>query len=175
MSRKADRFEQFLAECAESVAVRFEEECIHVCRFCESPIEKLLLAALFAVRDLQPFTTLHFENNELPDRPEFDQAAFFYPQAKIGQYRVDLAVWDASIPFELREPRLMIVECDGHDFHEKTKEQARRDKQRDRFLQSRGYKVLHFTGSEIWADPSAVADEILGELAIDDDWRGRRK
>jgi very-short-patch-repair endonuclease len=68
----------------------------------------------------------------------------------------------------------MIVECDGHDFHEKTKEQARRDKQRDRFLQSRGYKVLRYTGSEIWADPTECSDEILTELAIDDDWRNRR-
>ena len=175
MKKGKDRLEQFIEERSESVAARFVDECYHVIRHCESPIESLVLAALFAVRDMQPFTTLHFEDGEFPERPEFGEAAFFYPQVKIGPYRVDLAVWDASIPLEVRDPRIMIVECDGHDFHEKTKEQARRDKQRDRFLQSRGYKVLRFTGSEIWADPAAIADEILGELAIDDDWRNRKR
>jgi hypothetical protein len=53
------------------------------------------------------------------------------------------------------------VECDGHDFHEKTKAQAARDKKRDRDLQSLGWRVLRFTGSEVFRDPGAVAVEAL--------------
>ena len=66
-----------------------------------------------------------------------------------------------------------MIECDGHDYHERTKEQAARDKKRDRFFASKGYKVLRFTGSEIWADPEAVAEEALGQLSRDDAWRNR--
>lgn len=175
MSKK-DRVEEYLKDCSEHHAVRFEEECEHLMRGCESPIERLLLIAFVLVSKDQPFTSVFIEaaGEDFPDKPGFDEAAFIYPQVKIGPYRVDFAIWDASLPFEIAKPRIMIVECDGHEFHEKTKEQARRDKKRDRYFQSRGFKVLHYTGSEIWANPSEIADEIIGELAIDDDWRGRK-
>lgn len=52
------------------------------------------------------------------------------------------------------------IELDGHDFHEKTKEQAQRDKQKDRFLQSRGHLVARFTGAEVWEDPLEVFSSI---------------
>ena len=44
----------------------------------------------------------------------------------------------------------MAIECDGHDFHEKTKEQAQRDKEKDRILQANGWLIARFTGSEIY-------------------------
>ena len=52
------------------------------------------------------------------------------------------------------------IECDGHEFHEKTKEQAKRDKERDRYLQSEGWIVARFTGSEIFRNPAKVIREI---------------
>lgn len=54
----------------------------------------------------------------------------------------------------------LAVECDGHDYHEKTKEQARRDKEKDRYLKSHGWEVVRFTGSEIYEDPGLVWREI---------------
>ena len=54
----------------------------------------------------------------------------------------------------------MIVEADGHDFHEKTKEQAAKDKSRDRAMLAAGYRVMRFTGSEIWHDPHKCAQEV---------------
>lgn len=168
---RGERVEQFIKECAAHKALRFEEECDLVISRCESPIECLLMTALLAERDLTPFTSLFFCNGDMRDEPSFDEAAFFYVQQKFGPYRVDIAVWDASLPFQIAKPRVMIIECDGHEYHERTKDQARRDKQRDRYFQSRGHKVLRFTGSEIWADPSACAQEIINEFARDDDWR----
>lgn len=50
-----------------------------------------------------------------------------------------------------------IVELDGHDFHEKTKEQVTYRNQRDRDLQSGGWKVLHYSGSELIRNPLAAA------------------
>ena len=53
-----------------------------------------------------------------------------------------------------------VIECDGHDFHEKTKEQVARGKRRDRDLISMGYDVIHFSGSEIWHDVDACSQYI---------------
>jgi very-short-patch-repair endonuclease len=81
-------------------------------------------------------------------------------EVKIGaqKYYLDflLAIWlpnDRTIH--------IAIECDGHDFHEKTKKQARYDKQRERALIKEGYTVIRFTGSEIYADPLKCADEIF--------------
>lgn len=60
------------------------------------------------------------------------------------------------------------VEIDGHDFHEKTKAQARTDRQRERWIIRHPHAeidaVLRFTGSEIFADPVRCAEEALGQF-----------
>jgi len=87
-----------------------------------------------------------------------------YPQHryKIGEknYRVDFLVTlrDGSKSSEV------IVECDGHDFHEKTKAQAKRDKARDRAFQSIGTPILHFTGSEIYTKDQDCVGEAVNFL-----------
>jgi Protein of unknown function (DUF559) len=75
-------------------------------------------------------------------------------------YRADLA-------FVGKHTRL-IVEADGHDFHERTKAQARHDKSRDRALQAAGWRVMRFTGSEIYADANRCAHEVAIVLSLDD-------
>ncbi len=52
------------------------------------------------------------------------------------------------------------IELDGHDFHDRTKEQAERDKSRDRLLTEKGWSPIRFTGSEVWRDPSACAQQV---------------
>ena len=74
------------------------------------------------------------------------------PQAKVHVYRLDFAVLGEGIK--------IAVECDGHDFHERTKEQAAHDRKRDRFLASHGWTVMRFTGSEIYRDAASCAREI---------------
>lgn len=58
----------------------------------------------------------------------------------------------------------IVLEVDGHAFHERTKEQATRDKARDRLLQSRGYKVFRFTGSDVWKDAFGCAAIAISEV-----------
>lgn len=53
------------------------------------------------------------------------------------------------------------VELDGHDFHEKTKEQVTYRNQRDRTLQQTGWFVFHVSGSELNAKPAVIVQEIL--------------
>ena len=54
----------------------------------------------------------------------------------------------------------VVIECDGHEFHEKTKKQAARDKKRDRDMQIAGWTVLRFAGSEIWNDIGACSNQV---------------
>jgi very-short-patch-repair endonuclease len=95
------------------------------------------------------FTTLPFE------APDAD--VVISPQHRIGDYRVDFAIFLNGVPHEQIK---FVVECDGHDFHERTKQQAARDKKRDRELQIAGWKVLRFTGSEIWSDHFACSAHV---------------
>jgi len=59
----------------------------------------------------------------------------------------------------VEEPRIAI-EIDGHAFHEKTREQVTYRNRRDRYLQTRGWVVLHFSGSEVFRDAKACAREV---------------
>ena len=123
---------------------------------CESPIERLLADSLITTSSLiegRPPVCLHPS-----DKPEFGPdtpSLLVSPQRKVGPYRADFALWYRSS----MKPVRMVVECDGHAFHEKTKEQARRDKARDRYFLSHGWPVMRFTGSEIHASPERCAGE----------------
>lgn len=169
---KADEIIRAAAEC---VALRFVEQYASLQDLCESPIERLLLAALYAEHPIQQFDTIFMGNCEPDEKHARDEAIYVYQQAKVGRYRCDFLIFDVSTPREVKEPRWMVVECDGHNFHEKTKDQAKRDKARDRYFQGRGYRVLRFTGSEIWNDPIGTAEEVLGHLSCEDGWREREQ
>ena len=80
-------------------------------------------------------------------------------QVKIDQYRVDFCL-AAELPNSGRTA-VVAVECDGHDFHERTKEQVARDKARDRALALAGVVTMRFAGSEIWKDAGDCADEVF--------------
>lgn len=76
-----------------------------------------------------------------------------YPQYTVGAYRLDFAF--------ISDAKHVAVKLDGHDFHERTKEQAQRDKKRDRDLQAAGWSVLRFTGSEVFKDAAKCAAEAV--------------
>jgi len=168
------KVEKLLQAGGEQAALEHVEFFSCIQRVCESPIEELLLVALYNASKIDENDIIFMTDSPLRDALH-DQVVYVHQQTSIDKYRVDIAIHDCSLPFDIAPPRIMIVECDGHDFHERTKEQARRDKQRDRFLVSKGFKLLRFTGSEIWADPEACADEIINELACNDAWRNRSK
>jgi hypothetical protein len=52
------------------------------------------------------------------------------------------------------------IEIDGHEWHERTKEQAARDRARDRALARKLVSVLRFTGAEVFASPRRCLTEI---------------
>jgi len=86
------------------------------------------------------------------------------PQYEIGNYKADFLITclgfkNTSDGASLRRLEI-VVECDGHDYHERTKQQASSDKKRDRCMTGLGYTVLRFTGSDIYKDPMKCAEEV---------------
>ena len=87
-------------------------------------------------------------------------------QHPVGGYRADFLVsWIAEARPEGIANVSVVVEADGHDFHERTKKQAAHDKRRDREMQAQGITALRFTGSEIHKDAFACAGEVFDFLA----------
>lgn len=123
-------------------------------RRCESPIEQLLGIAFL--------NETSFVQGYLDSRsPRTDGYLAVLPQYQIdtpsGKFRLDFLL---ELRTNLGTFRLA-VECDGHAFHEKTKQQAARDKRRDRAIVQEGVAIVRFTGSEIWANPRRCANEAV--------------
>lgn len=59
----------------------------------------------------------------------------------------------------------IIIECDGHEFHQKTKEQVARDNEREYNLKMQGYDVIRFSGSQIYNDPLGCAEKAYKYIA----------
>lgn len=144
---------------AKSKALRIEEIRAgwkQVAEHCKSPIEQQLLAAMIWMD-----TSYGMQDAPMEifaggfDRYPGDE--FIVAHYPIGQFEVDFAVFVKGF---WSNPLMLAVECDGHDYHRKTKGQARYDYKRDRWLMSMGWQIMRFTGSEIWRDPVACAEEV---------------
>lgn len=150
---------------AKSAAEDFSQEMWNNCvELVKSPIERLLWIALHAVCKVNCV-----EINAEPwyDGKEERQGFGLHvvPQLEIEPYRVDFLVWNEVHKQATTD---WVIECDGHEFHERTKAERQYEKKRDRFLTTRGYKILRFTGSEIFKDPYSVAVEIIRAVSGDD-------
>lgn len=181
-----DTPEQDFLRCLgrELAACAADNEMMHLTmllKFCESPIERILISTVWMrATQLQLLgqarpVILHSTGNAIGD-PFGRETLTIEPQAKIGKFRVDfrltriLMVPDfgsldpKGVPGAKLIRRELLVECDGHEFHDATKERAAKDKARDRELQSAGYNLFRFTGSEIWNKPLTCAKQILDHL-----------
>lgn len=143
----------------------------------DTPIEQLFHAALvyrhqYGLTEYQHVLTAPTpeiaESFRADDR--YDLALIVESQVQIGDHRVDFVIssWTygrvhskgaKAVNGDARW-RKLIVECDGHDYHERTKEQAAKDRSRDRELNGAGYDVFRFTGSELWRDPWGCAEQV---------------
>lgn len=120
----------------DKVSVAFGGDLLRVLRKTQSPMEERLALHLVTACDLYPKVEAQVDI-----------------QAGGNRYRADFVISDPDVAVHV------VVEVDGHDYHERTKEQARRDRSRDRLMMASGYHVLRFTGSEVWADPARCANE----------------
>lgn len=58
-----------------------------------------------------------------------------------------------------------VIEIDGHEWHEKTKEQAQRDKKKNRAYIKNKFIPIHFTGSEVFHNPEDCIREMFEMIA----------
>lgn len=159
-------------------AMRRAIECVSdCCDKCggrgDTPIERILFAALRSEISLgrHEHTVLLFPQRGTQLQPEYIEQWLgrdvepltVETQVELDGWRVDFLV-STRAGTDSRE--FLIVECDGHEFHERTKDQAAKDRARDREFQAKGYTVFRFTGSEIWRDPCGCADQII-DWAVD--------
>jgi hypothetical protein len=152
----------------------------------DSPIEARFLLALILYGVDEGWRV---EIREFPGRRKYQHVVSYgvssdndvlliLPQFKLGEYRVDFLIRythfattclpsDEGGSTSMRRDsqtiieRQIIVECDGHDYHERTKEQARRDKKRDRRLQAMGFQIYRYTGSELYQDSIECVREVV--------------
>jgi len=128
---------------------------------CESPIEEMMMAGLLCTgpsfREIGewPFVAGHEPFNDIDPFTWSAGRMIIAPQFKVKTFRLDFALFFGDV-----DERVWVgVECDGHDFHERTKDQAARDRSRDRDLLAAGWPIVRFTGAEIYADAYAKGEE----------------
>lgn len=138
---------------------------------CDSPVEQILVAALCDAMDLT-YNQYYKRLQALLYGPGYDgifllglevQKPIPATPPSHTTYRADIYLYlsrywrDAEAqPIWART----VIEVDGHDFHEKTKEQASRDRKREREFIRQGYKVIRYTGSDVFRHPEDCAEEI---------------
>ena len=118
---------------------------------CKSPIEKIFYLA-FGIVCL-------FRTEELP---ELANCIYPYCQYEIEsdkhRYFSDFAI---CVETEDDILGLLLVECDGHEFHQKTKQQVEKDNIRQYELKMAGYDILRFSGSQIYNEPFKCANDVF--------------
>jgi Protein of unknown function (DUF559) len=153
------------------------EQSLELRRFllqCGSPVEQILVVAL--CNNLRAPINTHYNRMQgiLIDFPDWDGLftvivelqKTIKPTFSGSTYRADLYIYLTRFWMNGEQPKWgeLVVEVDGHDFHDRTKEQASRDRQRDREMLRDGLKVIRFTGSDIYNEPFKHAEEILSHI-----------
>ena len=134
-------------------------------KWCRSPIEVAFLNALAEAY------------REMPNEPVLFVGLGPRQTVKLGglSYEMDFcATYGVIVPHPVHTEEQVpmgriAIELDGHDWHERSKEQAARDRSRDRAFTLAGFIVVRFTGAEVHADARSCVDEVF---AIARAWAG---
>ncbi len=81
-----------------------------------------------------------------------------HKQVGVSGYRIDLAIYDAA-----KSKYILGIECDGAAYHS-SKSARERDIHRQRYLESRGWKIVRIWSHNWWSNPDAEIDKIYGVL-----------
>lgn len=122
---------------------------------CESPIEKMFAILLRSAVNRSDLSTSQNYFDFLTQH----EVTLYEGTRKEVSYRLDFLIQFTN--FKSGKDYDFAIECDGHEFHEKTKEQARKDKKRDRDLLISGIVPIRFTGSEIYKNAFRCANEAV--------------
>jgi hypothetical protein len=110
---------------------------------CESPIEIMLGMSI------EIYLELHSLRFAITSQEE----------VKINghKYRPDFRI---SYIDKLQKERFLYVDCDGHDFHERTKQQVAYQNNRDFDMKFENIELLHFSGFQIHNDDIQCAKKV---------------
>ncbi|HNW76071.1 MAG TPA: DUF559 domain-containing protein [Bacteroidales bacterium] len=126
-------------------------ECYNCAIKCDSPLERDLLFEL-RKNNIEPILQRRFNKDgsfyEFPTSIDPD-TILTIPDFYIEKEKIKLCIY-----------------ADGHNYHERTENQALRDRNIDRELQRMGYKVLRYTGQEIRKNCSLVVENIKVNLEL---------
>lgn len=142
-----DKVSDYILSSSFEIKERLEESLMD----CESPIEQLLSMEL-------EWLKIRYINKVNPFIDIVDIEKQEVIECGKEKYRVDFLI---PVIYKNQDNKCFVVECDGYEFHQKTKEQVKKDNQRMRKLQEYGYEVIRFSGTEIWHSPYKCAMEIL--------------
>ena len=79
------------------------------------------------------------------------------PQYKVKGYRIDLAYFPEGEGSEVK----IAIECNGRMYHTSAKDKEW-DKEKTKFLCKEGWRVVRFTGRQIYKDPYKLVNKIIG-------------
>jgi very-short-patch-repair endonuclease len=109
---------------------------------CESPIERLMCMGIHDFLGYEACAESYAGPRSIPSGRR--AGALVFGQQELEPYRVDFLI----VGFVMGEAlRLIVVECDGREFHD-----SLRDQGRDLYLSLRGFETIRFTGVEINRD-----------------------
>ena len=92
----------------------------------------------------------YMEYETLEDQNTSENCGFMklYPQKTIGIYKPDFVLGN------------LVIEIDGHDFH-KTKEQRKKDYEKERYFIKEGYLPIRFMATEVFLDADLCVAEVM--------------
>lgn len=159
-----DEYDLFFERLVENVTRHYKENIKEfLCTMnrslegCESPIEQILSMAI----EMFDFNKLTICN------PKIDVLGYFkneFIKTTTATYRVDFLF---DIVFILKNKfvgYLLVVECDGFQYHQGNKDQIDKDYKRQNDLLANGYDVMRFTGSAINKNPNECVREIIKHI-----------
>lgn len=155
MAKELSRLNQIIADCVELESYEYK---INVDIRLSSLVKKFEKDGLSPIEVLMGIVFDSFMR-----RIVYRNQLRVQKQVNVGPYTADFII---SVEDETSTLPKIDFECDGHDFHERTKEQAEHDKKRDRYFQQNGYIVFRYTGREIWRDPESCATEAFEHLRL---------
>lgn len=154
----------FMRACLDVCHPNDKEPLITTAQRLESPLEVVMLSAIKVAANF-----LEFQDPRATDMLKFAQQERHITidtsaAVPVGTYRADLVI-HAKLDNQQQPFAPVVIECDGFNYHDKTREQAVRDRQRDRYMQKANYLVARFAGDEIVEQPLECAFEVY-DLAL---------
>lgn len=119
----------------------------------KSPIEQIFITAFELYCELENKKKVYLFPQQ---RVDYKDKTYYLDFAFLSDdYLSNLVLEDEILNTNFK----LAIECDGYDFHQKTKEQVQRDNEREFDLKMAGYEVLRFSGTQIYNNPIKCAED----------------